>query len=265
VQPRTEDGPLHGGTANFGRVYRVGDTVRRPRGPYSPSVHALLHHLEANGFDAAPKAIGLDRRTEILGYIPGTAPDADPVPCWALTETALTDVGRLLRAYHRAATGFDPRGHRWQREAPSGWRGPIVTHNDLNPANVIFRDGRPVALIDFDLAAPGTVAFDLAVTACFWAPLRDSADIADARRDHVLDRYRLLLDAYGADAALRRNVVAATPAANRWIADVIEDNVRLGHPAFGLLWQHAKGMHHRASAWLSAHTDDLLAASLPSS
>jgi Ser/Thr protein kinase RdoA (MazF antagonist) len=264
MQPRTEDELLPGGTANFGRVHRVGDTVRRPCGPHTPSVHALLRHLAENGFDSAPKVIGLDLRTETVGYIPGSAA-TEPVPRWALTETALTDVGRLLRAYHAAAAGFDARGYRWQRELPARWRGPTVTHNDLNPANVIFRDGRATALIDFDLAAPGTPAFDLAVTACFWAPLRDSADIPDARRGHVLDRYRLLLDAYRADSELRREVVAATPAANRWIAGVIEDNVRLGHPAFGRLWQDAKGMHHRASAWLSTHTDDLLAASLTSS
>jgi Ser/Thr protein kinase RdoA (MazF antagonist) len=261
VQPRTEDGPLLGGTANFGRVYRVGDTVLRPSGPHTASVHALLRHLAAHGFDAAPRVIGLDRRVETVGYIPGTAPTTDPVPPWALTETALTDVGGLLRAYHVAVAGFDARGHRWQRELPDRWRGPLVTHNDLNPANVVFRNFRAVALIDFDLAAPGTVAFDLAVTACFWAPLRDAADIPDSRRGHVFERYRLLLDAYGASAALRREVVEATPAANRWIADVIEDNVRLGHPAFGRLWRHAQGMHDRAAAWLAAHSEDLLSVS----
>ncbi|MDT4901198.1 MAG: hypothetical protein QOJ78_2128, partial [Pseudonocardiales bacterium] len=66
------------------------------------------------------------------------------------------------------------------------------------------------------------------------------------------------LDGYGADAELRAKVVAATGAANRWIADVIEENANLGHPAFGRLWQDAMGLHHRASTWLSTHADDLL-------
>jgi Phosphotransferase enzyme family len=250
---------MAGGTANHGRVIRVGDTVHRPRGPYTRSVHALLGHLSDQGFTAAPRVIGVNARTEVVGYIPGTAA-TEPIPDWALTDTALESVGTLLRDYHVHAAGLDLGGHRWQRAVPTRWRGPIVTHNDLNPANVIFVDGRAVALIDFDLAAPGTAAFDLAVTACFWAPLRDSADIDDSRRGHVLDRYRLLLDGYGADAELRRTVADATPAANRWIADVIEENAKRGHPAFGRRWQFARGMHRRASTWLSKHTDDLLAA-----
>jgi Ser/Thr protein kinase RdoA (MazF antagonist) len=256
----SHDGPLHGGTANHGRVIRIGNTVQRPRGVHTPAVHALLQHLADQGFPRAPQVLGLDTHHEIVGYIPGTAA-TEPVEAWALTERALTSVGQLLREFHEAASGFDPRGRRWQRKLPAPWRGASVTHNDLNPANVIFRDGEAIALIDFDLAAPGLPAFDLAVTACFWAPLRDAGDIGDSRRGHVLDRYRLLLDAYGADSAMRRSVTEATPAANGWIADIIEDNANRGHPAFGRRWQEAKGMHGRASAWLSAHSDELLTAS----
>lgn len=258
--PHVADGPLQGGTANHGRVVKVGNTVQRPRGPHTPSVHALLDYLVAHGFGQAPRVLALSPRIETVGFIPGTAAN-EPVPDWALTEQALRSVGALLRSYHDHAVGFDLRGRRWQRELPARWRGALITHNDLNPANVIFRNGRAVAMIDFDLAAPGQPAFDVAVTACFWAPLRDHTDIDDSRRGHVLDRYRILLDAYGASPALRAQVAVATPDANRWIASVIEDNARRGHPAFGRLWEHAGGMHQRASRWLSAHTDDLRTAS----
>jgi Ser/Thr protein kinase RdoA (MazF antagonist) len=257
------DGPLPGGTANHGRVIRVGDTVRRPRGPYTEAVHALLGHLAAHGFDRVPRVLAVEPDTEIVGYIPGVAA-TEPVAEWALTPDVLTDLGRLLREFHRAAAGFDGGGRRWQRPVPSPWAdGPdaLVTHNDLNPANVVFRAGRPVAMIDFDLAAPGSAAFDLAVTACFWAPLRDAADIPDSRHGHVLERYRRLLDGYGADAPLRAAVTAATPAANRWIADVIEDNANRGHPTFGRLWESAMGVHARAATWLSDHAEDLRTAS----
>lgn len=256
----TADGPLPGGTANRGRVVRVGQTVHRPRGIHTPAVHALLRHVHAAGFDRVPEVLAVTESDEVVGYIEGAAA-TEPVADWALSDQAIVDVGALLRDYHDHAAGFDGSGLVWQRPLPARWRGPLVTHNDLNPANVIFRGGRAVAIIDFDLAAPGTAAFDLAVTACFWAPLRDSADIPDSRRGHVIDRYRLLLDGYRAGPRLRREVAEATPAANRWIADIIEDNAERGHPAFGRLWQHAMGMHRRASAWLSAHTDDLLTAS----
>lgn len=253
---RTDDGPLPGGTANHGRVIRVGDTVHRPVGHYTPAVHALLDHLAAAGFHRSPHVLGVEGEEEVVGYIAGEAA-TEPLPEWALTEQAITGVGRLLREYHEHAIGFDDHGLRWQRPVPARWRGPVITHNDLNPANVIFRDGQVVAMIDFDLAAPGTPAFDVAVTACFWVPLLDAADIGDSRCGHVLDRFRLLLDAYGADPVLRREVVDATPDANRWIAAVIEDNARNGHPAFGRIRQRETGMRGRAADWLTRHRGDL--------
>jgi len=41
-------------------VVRIGDTVRRPVGPHSPLVHALLAHLESVGFEGAPRFLGID-------------------------------------------------------------------------------------------------------------------------------------------------------------------------------------------------------------
>ncbi|SCG56737.1 hypothetical protein GA0070613_2718 [Micromonospora inositola] len=39
-------------------VVRVGDTVRRPVGPWTDTVDALLEHLHAVGFIAAPRPLG---------------------------------------------------------------------------------------------------------------------------------------------------------------------------------------------------------------
>lgn len=41
----------------------------------------------------------------------------------------------------------------------------MLCHNDVCPENVVFRDGRAAALIDFDLAAPGRALWDIAMTA----------------------------------------------------------------------------------------------------
>src|SRR5690348_12849430 len=43
-------------------VVRVGDTVRKPAGYWTPSVEGLLAHLEAGGFGGAPRALGRDER-----------------------------------------------------------------------------------------------------------------------------------------------------------------------------------------------------------
>jgi hypothetical protein len=40
--------PLEGGNMN-GAVVRIGDTVRRPAGAWTPAVHALLNHLHTVG------------------------------------------------------------------------------------------------------------------------------------------------------------------------------------------------------------------------
>jgi hypothetical protein len=48
---------LGGGAVNV--VVRVGETVRRPVGPWSPAVHALLAWFERAGFDPE-RAIGED-------------------------------------------------------------------------------------------------------------------------------------------------------------------------------------------------------------
>src|ERR1700728_3875724 len=56
--------PLFGGTANRGRVVRVGDTVERPIAPCWPATHALLAHLAAAGFDGAPRVLAAGPATE---------------------------------------------------------------------------------------------------------------------------------------------------------------------------------------------------------
>ena len=53
-----EEIPLADGSMTT--VVRVGDTVRRPVGRWTPAVHSLLRHLEAVGFEGAPRVLGFD-------------------------------------------------------------------------------------------------------------------------------------------------------------------------------------------------------------
>jgi len=64
---------LPGGTANRGRVIRVGDAVLRPAAPCRPATHALLGHLAAVGFDGAPRVLAAGPYDETLTYIDGQA------------------------------------------------------------------------------------------------------------------------------------------------------------------------------------------------
>ena len=153
-------------------VVRVGDTVRRPVGPHTDAVHALLRHFETVGFDGAPRALGVDERgREVLSFVEG-APGARAVP-----------TGRRRPARAGRAAAADARGPGRLRAPPDGTSGTparsqppaggeVICHNDLFPPNVIFRDGSPVALIDWDLCAPAPPLYDIASAANFWVPLR---------------------------------------------------------------------------------------------
>lgn len=47
----------------------------------------------------------------------------------------------------------------------------MICHNDFAPHNLVFRSGRPVAVIDFDTSSPGPRAWDLAHLAYRLVPL----------------------------------------------------------------------------------------------
>jgi hypothetical protein len=253
--------PLHGGFTNAGLVTRVGNTVRRPQRPTSPATHALLEHLGRVGFDGAPRFLGVDERgREVLSYIPGQAV-IPPYPDWALTDDALVSVAQLLRRYHDAVATFDPRRHGWPQPAPLEFRGEIISHNDPNLDNVIFRGGRAVALIDFDLSSPGSAVWDVACAARLWAPLRDAADAPEELRGLALDRLRTFVDAYGLPPGDRTRVVDAMVTAHEWCYDIVRAAVAGGHPTFERIWRDGGSTRaERTVSWLESNAPRMRAA-----
>jgi hypothetical protein len=252
---RTEE-LLHGGTTNAGRVTRVGETVRRPWQPTSPATHALLEHLERVGFDGAPRFLGTDERgREILTYIAGEAA-IEPYPDWALTDEALVSVAELLRNYHDAVASFDATGHTWARAVPASFRGALISHNDPNLDNVIFFGGRAVALIDFDLAGPGSVEWDVACAARLWAPLRDERDAPESVRGAALERLRTFADAYGVPQRDRDRVVDAVVHTHDWAYDIVRDALARGHRSFHHHWQEGGRLRaDRTREWIAAQDE----------
>lgn len=223
---------LHGGTTNRGRVVRVGATVRRPRRATSAATEHLLQHLAAVGFDGAPRFLGVDRKgREVLSYVPGVAA-TPPYPAWALSDEALASVGRLLRRFHEAVVGYDPGSQAWPRAVPDAHRTALVSHNDPALDNVVFRDGVAVALIDFDLAGPGSRLWDLAAAARLWVPLRRDADIDDARGGRLPGRLTRLLEAYGLGTGDRVGLLDAVMAHHDWSYAIVDAAVRRGHAGF---------------------------------
>jgi hypothetical protein len=252
---------LEGGTANRGLVVRVGDTVRRPRTPASPGIHALLRHLERAGFDGAPRYLGDDEYgREILSYIDGDVPIA-PHPAWALTDDALVSVADLLRRYHEAVRSFDPRPYTWSSRVPRAYCTGTLSHNDPNLDNVVFRGGVAVALIDFDLASPGSALWDVALAARLWVPLRDPSEVPRQIAGREAERLRLLADAYGLPASDRRLLAGAARATHTWCYDIVRQGARQGRAGYAAYWTPAAQEHDvRGRRWLDANEGRLSAA-----
>src|ERR671922_734104 len=245
---------LSGGLTNAGLVTRVGDTVRRPWRPTSPSTWALFDHLERVGFDGAPRFLGIDERgREILSFIPGDAVVA-PYQGWALTDAALVSVAELLRRYHDAAASFDAAGRAWPEFVPAEFRDGLVSHNDPNLDNVIFSGGVAVGLIDFDLASPGSAVWDVACAARLWAPLRDECDVPEALRGRSLERLRIFADAYGLARHDRMRVVEAAVPAHERCYHVVRAALGGGHETFGPMWREGgQAREERTRRWLVSH------------
>jgi hypothetical protein len=199
----TDEIPLRGGT--HGPVVRVGNTVRREARPSTPAVQALLRHLECAGFDGAPRTLGLDDRgREVLSFIPGDVPirrGSAVLPGYVRDEETLAGVARLLRRFHEATTGFiPPPDAAWAFQTGAPRSGDVICHNDIGPWNTVFVEGRPVAFIDFDTAAPGPRIWDVAY-ACYrfvpYVPDEICALIGWPAPPDRPRRLRLFCEAYG--------------------------------------------------------------------
>lgn len=159
-------------------VVRVGDLVHRPANAASAFVAALLKLFEDNGFDGAPRHLGRADGVDVLGYLPGEVPARFQV--WEDRQVAAA--GRLLRAMHDATRG-----------SPLAGRFPVVCHHDAGPNNAVFRDGLPVAWIDFDTAAPGSPLEDVGYAAWTWCIASKQTQPVERQAEQV----RILADAYG--------------------------------------------------------------------
>ncbi len=255
------DEPLAGGMGNQGQVVRVGGAVRRPRGPHADAIAALLGHLERAGFPA-PVRTAVEGDTELFRWIEGAVP-VPPYPAWALTDEALASVGRLLRRYHDAVASFvPPAGATWSRELCDPRGGPIVCHGDVCPENVVFQGTEAVALLDFDFAAPGHAAWDLASTARLWVPLRPPIDGDERDGLDRLARLRVLTDAYALAAEDRGPLVDAIVEGRRVGTAFVTARVQAGQPAFIEMFEQQGGAEGQAMriAWLDERRAAFLAA-----
>jgi Ser/Thr protein kinase RdoA (MazF antagonist) len=214
---------------NLNAAVRVGDTVRRRAGAWTPAVHALLAYLDRVGFEA-PRVRGMDEQgREILSFIPGESHSGtlEPLPDRIFAEDHLVAAARLLRRYHDAVAGFEPPPDaRWRLMAPTAH--DVICHNDWTPWNALFRDDRLALMLDWDLAGPGTRLWDLVNAAYCWVPLFAEGRLFDI--DERARRLRLFCDAYGLDD--RAAVIPTMRLRILFIARFVQEEARSGDPGF---------------------------------
>ncbi|EGE57766.1 putative aminoglycoside phosphotransferase protein (antibiotic resistance protein) [Rhizobium etli CNPAF512] len=224
--------PLEGGRT--GQIWRDGETVIRPSGTWTPTVHRFLHHLRSRGFAGAPKPICItDQNQEVVSYVAGRVSE-DLGDRFVGSERMLVSAARLLGDFHSASQGFlekDAEAQTWML-APQEPR-EIICHGDFAPYNVAAADDTAVGIIDFDTAHPAPRLWDLAYAVYRWAPLSDPANPAVAfGLDEQLRRADIFCTAYGATAEERRELPEMICRRLRALADFMLASAAAGDETF---------------------------------
>lgn len=230
-------------------------------------MHAFLRHLEAAGFQAAPRVVGSGfdgAGNELLTWIDGTI-FAEAV--WPHPEAALHEVGAMLRRLHAVSRSFTPPPNAqwmpWSLHTRSA--GAVISHGNIAPWHVVFHHERPVGLIGWELSGPVAPVDEVAVTAWYCAQLFDD-DVAE----HIglppaatrAEWFRCFLDGYGLPRTARADLVdrilrfAITD--NGWYARVqgFTRESRNTEGLWTLAWQS------RAALWTLEHRDLLIHAAM---
>ena len=120
------------GELETGRVVKVGETVRRAAGPWTPTIQALLAHLQRRRFPS-PRPLGLDagEGRESVSFLPGWASicglRAARHRGRGAGRRVIEGLPRRRRPLHAALPGSVAA-----RRAGAG-AGEIVLHGDFGP------------------------------------------------------------------------------------------------------------------------------------
>ncbi len=219
---------------NVGGVFRIGDTVRRPVGPWTPAVHALLAHL-APRLPHVPRVLGLDDLgREVLDFLPGQVVDIDTD---RLSEGQIVSLVSWTRMFHDAVADFSHPGPWRYFPVPQP---TLVGHNDIAPYNACFDGDRLVGVFDWDLAGPTTPLQELAFIAWNCVPLWRDTGAADAAT-----RLVLIAETYGGVTAAQ--ILAAVPGRIQIMLDGIPAAAAAGDPGMANLVAQGEPGRSRAS------------------
>jgi hypothetical protein len=213
---------------NMADVARIGDRVYRSTGFWSPTVHRLFQHLQNKNFLYSPKFFGLEQEREVLEFIPGIVPQY-PLADFVLSHDSISRAAKMLRGFHDATQDFlHLLTDRWQVPELAREPAEVICHNDFSPYNTVFRDGLPIAMIDFDVAAPGPRVWDLAFAAYRFTHLCEISDGLKISEFMLRDEIKLFCTEYG--LANEHEVLETIPVRLMVLCATIERLASEGHP-----------------------------------
>jgi hypothetical protein len=182
-------------------VVRIGNTVHRPTGWWTPAVHKLLKYLESIKFKYSPRVLGFDKQgREILSFIKGDSGKDG----WTkiITDEGLSKYAKLLREYHDAVSDYQPdNSSEWAYSKGGVGDGEIICHGDFGVWNIVWRNNEPVGIVDWDFVLPAKPRYDILYALEYSAPFRD--DEFSMKWHHFpkapdrKHRIKMFTDAYG--------------------------------------------------------------------
>jgi aminoglycoside phosphotransferase (APT) family kinase protein len=143
--------------------------------------------------------------SSLLQHLGWTVPDGErarnPLEDWWTSDEALTAAAMTLRRFHDAQAAYEPPPTAtwcaWFADWPARKR-PVICHNEFGPTHAVRQPDGTLAMIGFELAAPGPRLLDVAYSAWAWLPESDRPR-----------RLRLFSDVYGLSATQRTRLVRA--------------------------------------------------------
>ena len=219
----------------------AGDRVIRTDHERTEWAHVVLKLLAQAGATVAPRVL-VKAPPEELSFVRGLVPRRGTFEPWVSSAGALRRVGEMIREFHdlTAATALPPGCE-------------VICHNDLSPSNTVYDPDRkrPMAFIDWDLAAPGVRVADVGHAAWQWLDLGPKADAAKAGQG-----LKTLTAAYGDLSA-----EAVLDAAVRWQEDTaagIDDGAARDETLEALVEQGVPDDCRAAALWTCRHRALLL-------
>jgi aminoglycoside phosphotransferase (APT) family kinase protein len=173
----------------------------------------------------------------MVSWIEGWSPQ--PSEEHLVSTVAVNATGALLREYHDAVAGYRPRVP-FPDGPPVPAAGELVCHGDIAPRNTVFRDGLPVAFIDWEGAWVSEPLWDVGYAVWQFAPVRPDPALRHAGWPAMpdrLERAAALADGYRLGRPGRDALPAAIAPMIEACAAAVTARARAGHSAFARLVQ----------------------------